>query len=299
MHPGIKLRHIRAFLDIAAAGNLSAVARAQGITQPALSRSLAEMEALLGAPLFARVGRGLTLTPQGAVFRGHASAALAALDAGERALRGAAGGRLAVGVLPTASTSLFPRIALRFAAVAPDTVLSVVTGPQAHLMDLLRRGEIALLMGRMPSPGEMAGLTFAHLYDEDVVLAARAGHPGAARPVREVLTTAPLILPPAGAIIRRAVDDYLAALGLPGARPVVETVALAVGRGLVLGSDAVWFISRGVILDDLERGEMIALPTGARYLAGAVGLTRRQGEAGGPADVLAEVARAEVALGAG
>ena len=54
MHPGVKLRHIRAFLDIAAEGGLSAVARAQGITQPALSRTLAELETLLGQPMFLR-----------------------------------------------------------------------------------------------------------------------------------------------------------------------------------------------------------------------------------------------------
>ena len=65
MHPGIKLRHIRVFLDIAARGNLSAAARAQGITQPALSRTLAELETLLDAQLFRRERRRLILTEAG------------------------------------------------------------------------------------------------------------------------------------------------------------------------------------------------------------------------------------------
>ena len=81
MHPAIKLRHIRAFLDIAADGNLSAVARAQGITQPALSRTLAELEALLDQPLFLRQGRRMVLTEAGTVFRRHALAGVQALAA--------------------------------------------------------------------------------------------------------------------------------------------------------------------------------------------------------------------------
>ena len=64
---------------------------------------------------------------------------------------------------------------------------------------------------------------------------------------------------------RRAVNDYLASLGLPALRPAFETVALAVGRGILAGSDAVWFISRGVVAEELDRGEMIVLPTGARF----------------------------------
>ncbi|MEF9606063.1 LysR family transcriptional regulator, partial [Paracoccus sp. PXZ] len=87
MHPAIKLRHIRAFLDIAAEGGLSAVARRQGITQPALSRTLAELETLLGQALFLRQGRRLVLTEQGALFRHHAAQALQALEAGAAALR--------------------------------------------------------------------------------------------------------------------------------------------------------------------------------------------------------------------
>ena len=69
MHPALKLRHIRAFLEIASTGSLSAVARAQGISQPALSRTLAEAETLLGTALFRRENRRLVLTEHGARFR--------------------------------------------------------------------------------------------------------------------------------------------------------------------------------------------------------------------------------------
>lgn len=275
MHPAIKLRHIRAFLDIASEGSLTAVAQAQGITQPALSRTLAELEDLLATPLFRREGRRLVLTESGALFRHHASLGVQALEAAAGALRGDGTGRLQIGVLPTVAARLIPAVALRLRAALPEVVISVTTGPHPHLIRLLRDGAIDVMVGRMPAASEMADLAFEHLYEEDIVLCARAGHPKAGFDLAEVLRTCPLVLPPEGAVIRRAVDDYLASLGLGAIRAAFETVALPIGRGVVLGSDAVWFISRGVIQDELQRGEMVILPTSARFLSGAVGLTRR------------------------
>ncbi len=279
MHPGIKLRHIRAFLDIAASGALSPVARAQGISQPALSRTLAELEDLLGTALFRRGRRRLVLTEQGALFRHHATLGLRALEDGVAALHPAAGDSIRLGILPTAATRLFPRVAVRFRALQPTTVLKIETGPHAYLMGLLRDGGIDMMVGRMPDPQDMAGLRFTHLYEEDVVLVARGGHPMVAHPVADLLQVVPVILPPEGALIRRHVNDYLAMLGLPALRPAVETTALAVGRGLLAASDAVWFISRGVVAKELAGGEMVELPTGVRFLSGAVGITQVQSAA--------------------
>jgi LysR family transcriptional regulator, pca operon transcriptional activator len=291
MHPAIKLRHIRAFLDIAAAGNLTAVARAQGLTQPALSRSLAELEALLDTPLFSREARRLVLTDAGRIFRQHASLGLQALEAGVASLHPNASQRIRVGVLPTAATRLFAQVALRWQAVSPAAVLSVVTGPQAHLLQLLRAGEIELMVGRMPAAPEMAGLSFTHLYDEDIILAARPDHALRQASVAQILATCPLVLPPQGAIIRRSVDEYLVSLGLAGLQPSFETVALPIGRGIVMGSQAVWFISRGVIRDELARGDLIEIALHAPFLSGAVGITTRPEQSAKGLDGLIEITR--------
>lgn len=283
MHPAVKLRHLRAFLDIAASGSMTAAARAQGITQPALSRSLAELEDLLGAPLFLRQGRRLHLTEAGAGFREAASRALQMLDAGAAALRpGAATGRLRVGVLPTAAGQLFPRVALAFAERAPQVTLAVETGPHSHLVALLRAGDIELMIGRLPEAQDMAGLRFDHLYEDRITLVSRAGHPLIGQRTEVALAACPLILPPQSALIRRAVEDFLLARNLRQA-PMIETAALAVGRGVLTNSDALWFISHGVVADELARGVLVEWPTGAASLAGAVGLTRRQAETPSPA----------------
>ena len=75
MHPAIKLRHIRAFPDIAGM-ETSRRSPAAGITQPALSRCIAELEDLLGQKLFRREGRRLVLNEAGAVFHRHVMSGL-------------------------------------------------------------------------------------------------------------------------------------------------------------------------------------------------------------------------------
>lgn len=299
MHPAIKLRHIRAFLAITAEGSLSAVARQSGISQPALSRALGELEGLLGQPLFLREGRRLVLTEAGALFRSHASLGVQALDQAAGAVGPDAGaGRLEVGLLPSVATRLFPKVALAFHAAAPRTILSVTTGPHFHLIRGLRGGELSAMLGRMPAAGEMADLTFEHLYEEEIVLVGRSGHPLAGRRIEEMLARCPVVLPPEGALIRRPVNEYLASLGLADLRPAYETVALALGRGIVAGSDALWFISRGVVLEELDRGELVTFETGARFLSGAVGITRRRDMgAAAELDILCGLLRDAVSAG--
>jgi len=280
MHPAIKLRHLRLFLSIADHGSLTAAARALGLTQPAVSKSLAELETLLGAALIMRQGRRIALTPAGEIFRRHTREGVAALSAAALAVRPeAVVGRLAVGLLPTVSTRFFPLVAARFLASPPTPTLSIETGAHPVLLAKLRAREIDLMIGRMPQPAEMPGLTFEFLYEEPVIAVLRADHPGRALPVAEALRRYPVMLPTRESIIRTTVDAYLAALNLAGLQPAVETATLALGRGLVLASDAIWFISQGVVADELDLGLMATLPLGATYLSGAVGMTVAQGTA--------------------
>lgn len=276
IHPGIKLRHIRAFLDIASEGGMSAVARRHGVTQPALSRSLAELEAMLGQALFLRQGRRLILTEAGMIFRRHAGEAVLSLQAAAAALSPEQGGVLRLGVLPTAATSFLPALALRFRAHRPQTLLTVETGPHHYMIRLLREGHIDLMLGRLPRAAEMAGLSFEHLFEEDIILVARPGNPLLRLPAAEALAKAEVILPPKTALIAGGVTDYLASIGLAGKTAMLETASLALGRGICRRSDVLWFISRSVVEHELQTGALMELPIGAPFLTGAVGITRQK-----------------------
>lgn len=284
IHSGVKLRQVRLFLQIADSGGLTAAGAALGLSQPALSKSLAELEDLLGVGLFHRLGRRLVLTPAGEAFRRHAKEALASLDAGAQAIRGKGGRqRILVGLLPTVSTRFFPAVVGRFLQDRPSVTLSIETGSHPFLLQKLRMRQMDLMIGRMPDAAEMAGLDFEYLYEEPIIAVVKAGHPAQRTPIADILRHYPVILPTRESIIRKNVDEYLAALGLIGLDPAVETSTLALGRGLLLASDAIWFISKGVVENEVESGQLVPIPLGATFLSGAVGMTTITGAAIPPA----------------
>ncbi|MCT8162143.1 LysR substrate-binding domain-containing protein [Pseudoruegeria sp. SHC-113] len=272
----MRLRHVRCFLEVARAQSVSRAAEALHITQPAVSRSLKELEAMLGTPLFDRVGRGLRLNEAGRVFQAHASAAMVELMRGQERLaqEGDLSRRLSIGALPTASSQLLPRAALAFREEMPHVRLHILTGPNGLLFNQLRDGEVDLVLGRMPEREAGAGVSFQQLYIEDVVLVCRPGHPilNEARP-EQAIAAHELILPPTGAVIWETVQRYLASIGLPERRAGIETVSLPVGRGIVGLSDALWFISRGVVAVELAAGSLVAVDLASPLLSGPVGIS--------------------------
>lgn len=272
----LRLRHVRTFLEIARSESVSKAAEKLNITQPAVSRSLKELEEMLGAPLFDRVGRGLRLNEAGRVFQVHAAASMVELMRGRDRLAkdGDITVRLSVGVLPTAAADLLPRAALAFRKEAPHVRLHILTGPNWLLFNQLREGLLDLVVGRMPERDAATGVTFEQLHVEDVVLACRPDHPILTAPAPErAIGDFLLILPPKGAVIAATVDRYLASIGLPEMRGVIETVALPVGRKIVQSSNLLWFISRGVVSDELDRGTLVAVDLASPLLAGPVGIS--------------------------
>ena len=271
----LRLRHIRAFLETARTGSVSLAAEKLNVTQPAVSRSLKELEEMLGTQLFDRIGRGIRLNEAGRVYQAHASASMVELMRGHDRLNkgGDFSARLSIGVLPTAATDLLPRAALTFRKEMPHVRLHILTGPNWLLFNQLRDGLLDLVVGRMPET-EVTGVTFQQLYIEDVVLVCRPNHPilKLASPERHIADHT-LIMPPKGAVISKTVERYLASIGLPEMHGAYETVALPIGRKIVAMSDALWFISTGVVKDELAAGSLVTVGLASPLLSGPVGIS--------------------------
>jgi len=180
--------------------------------------------------------------------------------------------QLSIGALPTASTDLLPRAIMRFRREMPHVRLHIMTGPNWLLFNRLRDGAVDLVVGRMPEKEGLTGIAFLQLYIEDVVLVCRPGHPilELDNP-KDGLDRYDLILPPAGAVIASTVGRFLASVGFPEMRGAIKTVALPVGRKIVANSDAIWFISRGVVADELANGGLVAANMKSPLLSGPVG----------------------------
>lgn len=275
----IRLRHLRCFLETAQRGSLSAAADALNISQPAASKSIRELEAILGQSLFDRTSRRLSLSPAGRIYQQHIGAAMVEMRRGQDLVHDGPRPqtKLVIGALPTASTELIPLAALAFREAHPSCLVRVSTGPNWLLMSQLREGALDMVVGRMASAKDMEGLSFRQLYAEKIGAIVRPHHPLMKAPDPEAgFADYPLMLPPPGAVIAPVVRSYLMRHMSPAPLPAFETVSLAFGRRVVQESDVIWFISRGVVQAELDAGTLVSLPLSEELMGGPVGVSMRE-----------------------
>ncbi|KRA53122.1 LysR family transcriptional regulator [Devosia sp. Root635] len=278
MDPRIKLRHLTCFLEVARLNSVVNAAEALHVSQPAVSKTIQELEHLLGGSLFDRSKRNLFLTPFGETFHRYASTSLAALRQGLDVARGAHEAvTIRVGALPTVSARILPGAVAGFTARSPGIHTRITTGPNDYLLTLLRTGDVDFVIGRMAEPDAMAGLSFEHLYSERVVMAVRPGHPllGERHFNLTMIERHQTLMPTPSSLIRRLVDRMLLTHGITDLRDEVETVSDAFGRAYISQTDAVWIISEGVVANDVAEGQLALLPVDTSETTGPVGFTTR------------------------
>ena len=274
----IKLRHIACFVETARRGGVVQAAAALNLTQPGVSRTIRELEEIVGAQLFDRGGRSLQLNAAGRRFMTYAENAMSSLTEGVRLVgRGDPEGPVRIGALPTAAAQILPPAvaALQRSGALPR--LRIATAPHAQLVAWLRAGELDLVLGRMAEPRDIAGLSFEYLYEEQLAVVVRPGHPLLSRPVAGLRETTghPWLIPPPDAAIRGAAERFVASFGMTLPETAIETVSDNFARNYVRDTDALWLISRGVVERDIGDGLLAALPLPLEHTSGPVGLTLR------------------------
>jgi LysR family transcriptional regulator, pca operon transcriptional activator len=278
----VKFRHLRTLVEVARQQSVGKAAEVLHISQPAVTKTLRELEAAIGATLVERDGRGIRITHFGEVFLQHAGASLAAIQRGIDSVaraRSNSGPPLRIGALPTVSARIMPAALEKFLALRTGNPVKVISGENIVLLEQLRLGQLDLVVGRLAAPELMAGLSFSHLYAEPVVFAVRRGHPllqargfDFAR-IRDYT----VLMPTQGSVIRPYVERFLIAHGIGDLPVEIETVSDSFGRAMIRQSDAIWVISEGVVAPEIEIGEIGILPVDTAETRGAVGLTIRAG----------------------
>jgi len=276
----IKFRHLQTFVEVARQKSVMKAAELLHVSQPAVTKTIRELEEVLGVEVFERDGRGIKITRYGEVFLKHAGAALTALRQGLDSVTQERVGDappIRVGALPTVSTRIMPRAMELFLKENTWSRLKIVTGENAVLLEQLRVGDLDLVVGRLAGPEKMTGFSFEHLYSEQVVFAVRAGHPllKTRQSHFAALADYTVLMPTRASIIRPFVESFLIANGVPSLPNQIETVSDSFGRAFVRASDAVWIISTGVVAKDIEDGVLAILPIDTSETKGPVGLTMR------------------------
>jgi LysR family pca operon transcriptional activator len=277
----LKLRHMEVFIETARRKSVTRAAEALNLTQPAVSRTLRELEAICGKPLFIKDGRGIRLSPFGAIFLDYAGRSLALARDGLIALNtveAASGPPVRIGALPTIAASVLPHAVAQFRASGLKGQLQIITGENQVLLDQLRARDLDLVMGRMPAPENMLGLSFDPLFKERVVAVVQADHPltHADFITSEDLASYPVLLPSAGSIIHSIVERLFVEQGLAMPLDAIETVLDTFGRSFTKQYQAIWFISQGVVAAELSDGTFRELPLDTETTRGFVGLSTRR-----------------------
>lgn len=243
----LRLRQVQLLQELARSRSLTAAAASLGMTQPAVSQQLADVEAALGVTLFERA-KGLRPTAYGEAALRWAAQTLASaqrLDEELAAMRSGASGLVRIGVMLVAAVELMPRVVARLAR--EDTTLRLVLHEDIMegLWTRICGAELDLIVGRLDERVRASPLPHETLFEDKHCIAVRPGHPLARRrrPGWPETLQHPWVLPPENTALRRALTATFLAHGLPAPPPRVESNSLTVTQAILRSSDCVGVMS--------------------------------------------------------
>ncbi len=275
----IRLRHLHTFVAVAQQGTLGRAAETLNLSQPALSKTLNELEQLTGTRLFERGRLGAQLTVPGEQFLTHAVKVLDALNTAGQALNrkeDASADVVRVGALPTAALGILPAAIGRFHQQQKSTSLQVATMNNTMLLAGLKSGEIDLGIGRMSDPELMGGLNYELLFLESLKLVVRPGHPL----LQETITLGrvmewPVVVSPKGTVPRQNAEALLQSQGCKMPAGCIETLSASLSRQLTVDYDYVWFVPSGAVKEDLRQATLVSLPVPTQSAGEPIGILTR------------------------
>lgn len=170
------LGKVRAFVQVARTGSISAAAEVLVVSQPAVTARIQALEREVRAQLFSRGRHGSRLTEAGRALLPHAERAMAALARGAQAVeqvRSGTGGRLTIGAAPAVSTYVLPVMLHRFRQTHPDVQLSIRSGHSEEVLEMVLRDEIEIGLMR---PIEHPEVVSTFLFEDELTLVVHRGH---------------------------------------------------------------------------------------------------------------------------
>ncbi|MEO8898615.1 MAG: LysR family transcriptional regulator [Candidatus Dormibacter sp.] len=249
------LRQLATFLELARSGSVKGAAERLFVSQPAVSAVIGSLQRELGVALVVRHGRGLRLTPSGAVLADYArtihgildEAAVAAVGAGARA-------RVRLGAVTTAAEHILPAAIAGFRALHPDAEVSLEVTNRGQVWDRLEAHEVDLVVAGRP-PAHRGFHTCGLRPNQLVIVAAPKAVTSPSR--RGDLAGHTWLLREPGSGTRATVEQYLTEQGIApstltlGSNGAVRE-AVAVGLGITL-------MSRDAAASDVSSGRLVVI----------------------------------------
>ena len=174
----LNLVHLKVLAVVARHGSVTEAAKELHYSQPSVSHHLSRLEAVTGAKLIQRVGRGIRLTPEGHLLATRASEIVGRVDAATNELAAQVGlqaGRVRLAANASALSTIVPKAAARLARAHPGLELSPIDRHPVDALQMLRHGEIdiALIFRHADAAVEEEGFRLAHIGEDPIYLVSR------------------------------------------------------------------------------------------------------------------------------
>ncbi len=214
----MKLSHLRIVVAVVERGSVRSAARQLGMAQPAISRSIQELERELGVQLFERTKTGMVMTQVGEMVIRRAKMIQVeiqrTLDEVEH-FKGQDVGSISIGLSTAAHVAILPKILAPFRKRYPKVRFKLTEGLFPYLEADIRDGLIDIYVGPVPKDRKSDDLIIEHLFENRRIIIARQGHPLAhAASVRD-LTDASWVTTPVMPDTENEVNAIYTSIGLP------------------------------------------------------------------------------------
>jgi DNA-binding transcriptional LysR family regulator len=278
----LKTRHALLLVALADEPNVHRAAAQLGMTQPAASRLLKEIEGMLNVELFERLSRGIRPTWYGEIMIRHARAILSSMDQAQDEIAGFRAGLAGVvrlGAILGPGATLIPKAIARLQEIAPQVQVSVVVDVSGRLNAQLQDGFLDMLLARLVEGQDNRLVDFEYVGSESISVVARPAHPlmqAQNLTLRDLMQTR-WILPPPGGLLRPKFELLCRQAGLEPPNNAVETVALPVINSLLEQTDMVAAIGTDVANRYAKYGMLGFLPININCHLEPYGIITRHG----------------------
>ena len=263
----LKLRHLGLLQSIARHRTLSRVALEMKLSQPAITKSLREVEDIFMTRLFDRTSRGLEATPAGKEILHFALVTLADMESAAQVLAAidtGLTGRVRIGITPQVPESLLNAALTHLLGQSPKVSVLVKEGTTDELVAALHARELDCAIGRSFDDSIGDEITQEPIYDQEPCLLVPAR--SRARLSRGALNWARMaelewIFPPPNTPMRRTYSAIFLSAGVQPPSPIVETMSLrSIENVLRNESNAVTILARDVAAELVLGGVCAVLP---------------------------------------
>ncbi|MDF3416526.1 LysR family transcriptional regulator [Sulfitobacter sp. M57] len=284
----LKLRQLRLLVAVGRQGNIQNAARELGISQPAATKMIQDLELDFEVKLFSRTNRGVIPTVFGETLIRHGKLIFAQVSNAAQELddlnEGNAG-RVVIGTLLAASTGLLPEAIDNLLKDRPKVAIKITEGTNEVLMPALLSGEIDLVVGRLPAHRFRDKITQETLFDDRIQAVVGPQHPLASKASVTFQDATPFgwVLPPLETTLRRQVDHFFISQDQYVPPLAIESVSYLANRALLQSRDLIGLMPAEVAAHDIERGFMCALDWSVPFGRGPVGVSYRSDSSLSPA----------------